>query len=147
MKRIVGSILVIAVAGALAVASQAGTAASSSGGRALHVAKVCTPTYHGNPGEYCTITDSNVEAIPAGAKVFYFEAATADGMESDLVLYASPGNVALGHVTVSFGTMTGVITFRGGTGDFRGFGAEADVTYDQEADLWYWDGTYRGPGR
>ena len=147
MKRIVGSILVIAVAGALAVASQAGTAASSSGGRALHVAKVCTPTYNGHPGEYCTITRSNVEAIPAGAKVFYFEAATAEGLESDLVLYASPGNVALGHVTLSFGTMTGVITFRGGTGDFRGFGAEADVTYDAEHDVWFWDGTYRGPGR
>jgi hypothetical protein len=147
MKRIVGSILVVAVAGALAVASQAGTASSSPRGRALHVAKVCTPTYNGHPGEYCTITNSNVGAIPAGAKVFYFEAATAEGLESDLVLYASPGNVALGHVTLSFTTMTGVITFRGGTGDFRGFGAEADVTYDADHDLWYWDGTYRGPGR
>jgi hypothetical protein len=146
MKRIIGLILVAAVAGSVAVASQAGTTTSSSRTRGLHVAKYCTPTYHGMPGEYCTITASNVGAIPAGAKVFYFEGATADGLDSDLALYAGPGNVALGHVTLSFTTATGVITFRGGSGVFRGFRAEADVTYDAEHDLWHWDGTYRFRG-
>jgi hypothetical protein len=147
MKRIVGLILAVALAGALAVASQARTTASSSPSRALHVTKVCTPTYHGHPGEYCTITSSNLEAITAGSKVFYFEAAGVDGLDSDLALYAGPGNVALGHVTLSFTTLTGVITFRGGSGDFRGFRATADVTYDALNDLWHWDGTYRFRGR
>ena len=146
MKRIIGLILAVALAGALAIASQAGTTSSSSRTRALHVVKECTSTYHGLPGEYCTIESSNLEAIPAGAKVFYFEAATADGLDSDLALYAGPGNVALGHVTLSFTTATGVITFRGGTGDFRGFRAEADVTYDMGHDRWHWDGTYRFRG-
>jgi hypothetical protein len=148
MKRIVGLILVAALAGALAVASQARTGASSSRARALHAVKECTSTYHGMPGEYCTIESSNLGAIPAGSKVFYFEAATASGLDSDLALYAGPGNVALGHVTLSFSSPpTGVITFRGGTGDFRRFRARADVTYDAVHDRWHWDGTYRFRGR
>ena len=146
MKRIIGLILAAALAGALAVASQAGTGASSSRTRALHVTKECTSTYHGMPGEYCTIKTSNLGAIPAESKVFYFGAATADGLDSDLALYAGPGNVALGHVVLSFATATGVITFRGGTGDFRKFRARADVTYDQGHDRWHWDGTYRFRG-
>jgi hypothetical protein len=144
MKRIIGVIVAVTLAGAFAIASQARTDASSSRTRALHATKECTSTYHGEPGDYCTITSSNLRAIPAGSKVFYFEAGTPDGIESDLVLYAGPGNVALGHVTLP-GT-TGVITFRGGTGDFRGFRARADVTYDQAHDLWHWDGTYRFRG-
>ena len=143
MKRIIGLILAVTLAGAFAVASQARTDASSSRTRALHATKECTSTYHGQPGEFCTIEDSNVGAIRAGSKVFYFEPATADGLVSDLVLYAGPGIVALGHVTLSWATFTGVITFRGGSGDFRGFRARADVTYDAQHDRWHWDGTYR----
>ena len=57
MKRILGLILVVALAGAFAVASQARTAAAPSRAGALQVAKVCTGTYQGQPGGYCTITD------------------------------------------------------------------------------------------
>jgi hypothetical protein len=147
MKRIIGLVLVAALAGALAVASQARTNASSSRTRPLHIEKNCTGTYNGNPGEYCTITSSNVGAIPAQSRIFYFEAATAGGLDSDVALYAGPGNVALGHVVLSFGSPpSGVITFRGGSGDFRGFRATADVTLDQNSGLWHWDGTYRFRG-
>jgi hypothetical protein len=145
MKRIIGLIVVVAVAGALAVAGQARTTTAPSRAGALHVAKVCpASTYQGQPGGYCTITDSNVAAIPAGAKIFYFEALVGSQLETDVALYAGPGNVALGHVTLSLATATGVITFRGGTGDFRSFKAEADVTYDAAHDIWHWDGTYTG---
>jgi hypothetical protein len=142
MKRIVGLILAVTLAGAFAIASEARTDSSSSRTRALHVTKECGD-YHGQPGEFCTIEESNLAAIAPDSKVFYFEAATADGLDSDLALYASPGNVALGHVTLSLTTFTGVITFRGGTGDFRGFRATADVTLDTDTGLWHWDGTYR----
>jgi hypothetical protein len=145
MKRIIGLILAVTLAGAFAIASQARSDGSSSRTRGLHVTKECTSTYHGEPGQYCTIMSSNLRAIAVGSKVFYFEAAGANGIESDLALYAGPGNVALGHVSLP-GT-TGVITFRGGTGVFKGFRARADVTYDQEHDLWNWDGTYRFRGR
>jgi hypothetical protein len=150
MKRIIGLILVAALAGALAVASQARTNASSSGTRALHITKDCAGTYNGNPGEYCTIESSNVGAIPSQSKIFYFEAVNGGALDSDVALYAGPGNVALGHVRLTFGSPpSGVITFRGGSGDFRGFRATADVTLDQNTGLWHWDGTYRfrGHGR
>ena len=127
MKRILGLILVVAMAGAFAVASQARTGASASRERALHVTKECGQ-YSGEPGGYCTILTSNLPAIADQSKVFYFEAAAGGQLDSDLALYASPGNVALGHVTLSLTTRTGVITFRGGTGNFRGFRARADVT-------------------
>jgi len=102
--------------------------------------------YFGHAGEYCTIVSSNLGAIAPGSKVFYFEAAGSNGLDSHLTLYAGPGNVALGHVTLSFTTATGVITFRGGTGYFRKFRARADVTYDPTTNLWHWDGTYRFRG-
>ncbi len=144
MKRIIGLILVAALAGALAVASQARTTASSSRSGALHVTKECGQ-YSGEAGGYCTILTSNLPAIAADSRVFYFEPLVAGQLDSDLVLYASPGNVALGHVTLSLTTFTGVITFRGGTGDFRGFRARADVTLDSD-NIWHWDGTYRFGG-
>jgi hypothetical protein len=143
MKRIVGLILVVTLAGALAVASQARPTATSSRSGALHVTKECTQ-YSGEPGGYCTILTSNLPAIAADSKVFYFEAAAGGQLDSDLALYASPGNVALGHVRLALTTRTGVITFRGGTGDFRGFRARADVTFSD--DVWHWDGTYRFRG-
>jgi hypothetical protein len=144
MKRIIGLILVAAVAGSVAVASHAGTAKSSSRSRALHVTKECSQ-YFGQPGEFCTIVTSNVSAITPGSKVFYFEAATANGVDSDLAVYAGPGNVGLGHVVLP-GT-TGVVTLRGGRGAFRGFLARVVVTQDaQDPNLWHWDGTYRYRG-
>ena len=144
MKRMIGLTLALTLAGAFAIASQAGTSASShSHARALHVTKECGQ-YSGEPGGYCTILTSNLRAIVPGSKVFYFEAASASGLDSDLALYAGPGNVANGHVTLP--GETGVITFRGGTGNFRGFRARADVTVDSD-NIWHWDGTYRYVGR
>lgn len=143
IKAILGVLLAAVVAGAFAIASQARTAQHPPRHGALHVTKECGD-YQGQPGGFCTIVSSNLSAIPAGSKVFYFEAAGAQGLVSDLALYAGPGNAALGHVNLS-GT-SGVITFAGGTGDFRGFHARAVVSYDADHDLWLWDGTYRFTG-
>jgi hypothetical protein len=150
MKRIIGLVAFAALVGALGAASQVRTA-SASPATALHIRKECSG-YEGRPGQFCTITASNVEAIPVHSKIFYFEGAQGDTLDSDLALYAGPGNVALGHVTLSFTTRTGVVTFRGGTGDLQDFQAEADVTFSSSDDEneagWHWDGTYRyrGPG-
>jgi hypothetical protein len=146
MKRILGLTLVVAMAGAFAVASQARTAHHPARHGALHVTKDCPPSqYAGQAGGFCTIMSSDLQAIPAGSRVFYLEALGADGtLDSDLALYAGPGNVAIGHVVLSLTTATGEITFAGGTGDFRGFRARVDVSFD--GSLWHWDGTYRFRG-
>ncbi len=137
----------IVVLGAAVVASAALGTASASSPRSgeFHVTKVCAGTYFGNAGDYCTITWSNLNAIDAGAKVIYTSAAGATSLNSDIVLYDGPGNSAFGHVTLDFATLTGAITFSGGTGQFEHFHASAAVTVTDpglSTELWHWDGTY-----
>jgi hypothetical protein len=138
MKRILALVLAIAAAGIVATASS-GTATPRSG--ALHVTKECSE-YTGQAGSFCTITSSNLGAIDVGSKVIYAQPAGVAGLDSDLVLYTGPGNSAFGHVTLSWATLSGVVTLSGGTGQFRGFEASVIVTYNPNTNLWYWDGTY-----
>jgi hypothetical protein len=97
---------------------------------------------NGQAGSFCTITSSNLKAIDVGSKVIYAQPAGAAGLDSDLVLYTGPGNSAFGHVTLSFATLSGVVTFSGGAGRFSSFEASVTVTYNPNTNLWYWDGTY-----
>ncbi|HXK25383.1 MAG TPA: hypothetical protein VMS55_22115 [Myxococcota bacterium] len=149
IKRFAGLIAVVMLAAGVTAVSALGVAskpAHSSRGGALHVTKVCVyPDFDGKPGSFCTITSSNLSAIGAGSKVFYAEAddPSAAFYDTDLYLYAGPGNSAFGHVKLSNTTGSGVLTLSGGTGRFRGFRARVDVTYDAAADLWHWDGSYR----
>jgi hypothetical protein len=119
-------------------------AASSSSKRsgALHATKECS-AYTGLAGAYCTITSSNIKAIPVGSKVVYAKAKDPTSLDSDVTLYP-PGkgkSVAYGHVVLDFVTRTGVITFSGGTGKFKHFQATAVVSY-LGAPNWAWDGTF-----
>jgi hypothetical protein len=144
LKRFAGLIAVFMLAAGITAGSA--LAAASHGGHsprsgALHATKECSE-YHGAAGEFCTITSSNLKAIDVGSKVTYAQAAGAAGLDSDLVLSTGPGNSAFGHVTLSFATLSGVVTFSGGTGRFSGFQASVIVTYNPDTNLWYWDGTY-----
>ena len=141
---VVAVVAVAAVAGAFAVGGQARTAHHPPRHGALHATKECVERDNkGQAGGFCTILSSNLPAIRAGSRVFYLEAAGATGLDSDLVLYAGPGNAALGHVTLSFASLSGSVILKGGTGQFRGFRARVLVTFDKETNLWHWDGTYR----
>jgi hypothetical protein len=129
-------LLAAVVAGAFAVA---GSASPRSGD--LHVTKDCSD-YHFGAGDHCTIRWSSLNAIDSGMRVVYASAAGATGLDSDLVLDGPGNNDANGHVTLDFQTLSGEVTFSGGTGRFRGFHARVDVTYDAGSGLWHWDGTY-----
>ena len=92
---------------------------------------------HGNAGDFCTITGSNLNAIDPGMKVIYTDAAGPFGLgdfgfDTDLVLDGPGNNDAYGHVVLSFLTGTGTVTFSGGTGRFSGFHAGAAVTYSDD---------------
>jgi hypothetical protein len=137
MKRTL--MLLLAIAVGIAATTSSATATPRSG--ALHVTKECSQ-YTGAAGSFCTITSSSLKTIDAGSKVIYAQPAGAAGLDSDLVLDTGPGNSAFGHVTLSFATLSGVLTFSGGTGEFRHFQATVDVTYNPATNLWYWDGTY-----
>ena len=139
-KEIFGLLLAAVAAGAYAGASSAESTRYSSGRRELHVTKECGE-YKGQAGHFCTIMSSNVEAIPAGSRIFYLQAAGPASLDSAIVLVVGPGNYALGHVTLDFATGTGEVTFSGGTGQFTSFRARADVSATGGTN-WAWDGEY-----
>jgi hypothetical protein len=138
------SLLVVATA-ILSLAALAPAVTASEGGshsRALHITKECSK-YLGAAGEFCTITSSNVKAIPVGSRVIYEHALTSAILDTDITLDPpGRGDVAFGHVTLPVPAGPGVAVFTGGTGKLAGFTATVAVTalggYD-----WAWDGTYR----
>jgi len=110
----------------------------------LHVTKECS-AYKGLAGQFCTITSSNLAAIPVGSKVIYLQALVGTVLETDVVLDPpGPGNnMAFGHVHLNLVTKVGWVTFAGGTGKFTWFTGTVVVTPDSNIPFgWYWDGTY-----
>ncbi|MGZ4332703.1 MAG: hypothetical protein ACXVRJ_00300 [Gaiellaceae bacterium] len=125
--------LVLAVP-ALASAPRSGT---------LHITKNCDE-YTGESGSFCTITSSNLWAIPAGSRVVYASPPGDNGvLDSEIVVYTRGANAAFGHVVLDLGTGpgTGTVTLSGGTGQFKSFSATVDVSYLGGADFG-WDGGY-----
>ncbi len=124
--KAVFALLVATVAiGAFAVPSSAANSGSSPRLGALHVTKECSQ-YNLGAGSFCTITSSNLTAIKPGSKVVYATAAgdpTPGVLDSDLVIDGPGSNTAMGHVVLDVRTLTGVVTFSGGTGVFTHFHA------------------------
>ena len=150
--RLFGVILAIVLAGSIADAARAHDGGGSPSQRhgALHLTKDCTG-YQGQVDGHCTITSSNLKAIPAGSRVVYLQAAGASSLDSDIVLVVGPGNIAIGHVTLDFATGSGTVTISGGTGQFTSsFHAQVAVS-SLGGTSWAWDGTYsfdpRGDGQ
>jgi hypothetical protein len=142
MKRILSIVITGILAGAFAFTALAPASASASPRtRALHITKECSE-FNGTAGSFCTITSSNLRAIPVGSRVFYLDPVfTTSGLDTDFVLYTGPGNSAFGHVTLAVPNGPGAVTLNGGTGKFRHFHARAAVTFISGVD-WAWNGTY-----
>jgi hypothetical protein len=116
-------------------------------GGPLHILKNCA-AYNYLPGGHCTITSSNLPAIPAGSIVYYTQAfgiLNPAWLDSNVVLDAGNGNKAAGRCTVDFSITTpGVCTFQDGTGRLAGFTARVSVsTTTNSSGDFTWDGTYR----
>ena len=95
-------------------------------------------------GSFCTITSSNLEAIKAGSRVFYASAAdlTAGVLDSNLVIDGPGNNNAFGHVVLDLSTLSGVVTFSGGTGRFTHFHAGPIAVACPAFPDCSWDGPY-----
>ena len=121
MNRTLALVLAVVAAG---IAATGGFAGSTERSGALHVTKNCE-RYDFSAGSFCTITSSNITAIKRGMKVVYASAAdlTAGVLDSDLVIDGPGSNTAMGHVVLDVRTLTGVVTFSGGTGVFTHFHA------------------------
>jgi len=140
---VVAASLVVVAASILAVTASAQSGAANHRTRPFHLRKECPPsTMQGQIGDYCTVTSSNVAAIPAGTKIFYAQAAGPTSLDSDVILYAGPGNTATGHCALDFATGLGRCTLSGGTRRLDGIRARVDVSY-LGGDDWAWDGRYR----
>ena len=122
MKRflVLATVLVAAASVSISVA----TSASSHRRGILHLTKECSQ-YTGAAGSYCTVTASNLNAIPVGTKDVAVDAAGADGsLDSDIIFYTRGANKAFGHVVIAGPPAeVGIVTFSGGTGEFKKFRA------------------------
>jgi hypothetical protein len=117
---------------------------SASGGRSLHVRKDCSQ-FTGLAGSFCTVTASNVAAIPVGSKVFYDQGAgiPAGLLDSNIVIDAGNGNRAVGRCTLDLATGLALCLFFDGTGDLAGFHARINGSPGVPPDSSYhWDGRY-----
>jgi predicted ester cyclase len=107
----------------------------------LHLTKECSE-YTGEAGSFCTVTSSNVDAIPIGSVIVYAEADTADGgSDTDLVINTPNGDTAYGHVVLDGPTQTGTVTLTGGTGQLANLAADL-VVAPLAAPSYSWDGPY-----
>jgi hypothetical protein len=138
LKAIFGLLLAAVVAGAFAVAGSA----SPRGGE-LHVTKNCGD-YNFAAGDFCTITSSNLNAIKVGSRVVYTSAAdpTRGVLDSDLVIDGPGHNTAFGHVVLDLATLSGVVRFSGGTGEFTHFHSGPLVVACPAFPDCSWDGPY-----
>ena len=137
------SLLAVAAA-ILSLAALAPAVAATPRSGDIHIVKECSD-FHGAAGEHCTITSSNVPAIPVGTQVIYLSALAAPWTTLDTNIVLDPpgpgNNRAFGHVHLDLETGSGLVTFSGGTGKLTWFHASADVSYLGGVD-WGWGGTY-----
>jgi hypothetical protein len=131
--------LCMLLVGAMAVLPKAALAQPNGD---LHITKECS-AYTGLAGSYCTITSSNVAAIPVGATVNYDQAFNIPvGMlDSNVVLKVGTSDWAVGRCTLDGATGAGLCTFTDGVGQLTGFHARVNVSYLGGVN-YGWDGTY-----
>jgi hypothetical protein len=109
----------------------------------LKVSKECSQ-YSGEVPSFCTITQSNLDALPAGTKVYYYGpvANNPNFSSNNVVLDDAAGSTAVGNCIVYFaGGPAGMCAFHAGSGKLAGFQGMVKVTVDDKQ-IWHWDGEY-----
>lgn len=120
----------------------AGSASPRSGD--LVVAKECSGFQFDPP--YCTITASNLAAIPPGSRIVYLDPGGLETPTGGAVVLDPPlpgNNKAFGRCFLAADPMH--CAFSGGTGLFTWFHAGVVVTVTdpgKPTELWHWAGTY-----
>lgn len=110
----------------------------------LKISKECSQ-YTGDTPSFCTITESNLAAIPAGTKIFYYGPVTGSPLftSSTAVIAVGNGDSAVGYCVVydTASPPLGTCAFHAGGGTLAGFQAIVTVTVDDKQ-IWHWDGGY-----
>jgi hypothetical protein len=136
LLAVAGTIVVLAVVIPLTSAS------ASTALQPIHITKECSG-FTGSAGSFCTITGSDLSAIPVGTKVYYRGPVISDPnfLSSRVVAKGRHGSRAYGYCSAIYSPYHGVCTFWRGTGSLKGFHASVDVTLD-DSGVFHWDGTY-----
>jgi hypothetical protein len=110
----------------------------------LTISKECSQ-YTGETPSFCTITESNLAAIPAGTKILYYGPVISSPLfsSSTAVIAVGNGDSALGYCVVydTASPPLGTCAFHAGSGTLAGFQAVVTVTVDDKQ-IWHWDGGY-----
>jgi hypothetical protein len=115
--------------------------ASAADLQPISLSKECSQ-FTAHSGDFCSITQSSLAAIPVGAKVFYYGPMIGPAiLSSEIVLDAGGGNTAIGYCNVLLAKSSGTCTFWAGSGALKGFEAVVTLTVDA-AGLYHWDGSY-----
>ena len=140
-------LLILSAGAILAMASVASAAPAM---QPLKISKECSQ-YTGEVPSFCTITESNLAAIPVGTKILYYGPMTGNPYfgSSTAVIAVGNGDSALGYC-VTYDTASppvGTCAFHAGSGTLAGFQAVVKVTVDDKQ-IWHWDGGYLlGPAK
>ena len=110
----------------------------------LHFSKECSK-YTGETPSFCTITESDLAAIPVGTRVLYYGPVTNSPLftSSSVVLAVGPGDSAIGYCIVydTASPPAGHCAFSAGSGSLAGFQAILNVSVDDKQ-IWHWEGGY-----
>ena len=131
IKRLLAVIGTIVALMALAPVVSAGSAHD------FHLNKTCAEDLSEPLGYICTVQHSDFKWIPAGTDIRYL---------------SEDGNVVQASIEIRNGSTDGACTwssdvdaicvFSAGTGRLTQFNLDVVVTYDEDEDVWFWDGTY-----
>ena len=110
----------------------------------LKISKECSE-FTGDTPSFCTITELNLAAIPAGTKILYYGPVITSPLfgSGTAVIAVGNGDLALGYCVTydSASPPVGTCAFHAGSGTLAGFQAVVTVTVDDKQ-IWHWDGGY-----
>ncbi len=134
-------LLILSAGAILALTSVASVAPAM---QPLKISKECSQ-YTGDTPSFCTITESNLAAIPAGTKIFYYGPVIGSPLfsSSTAVIAVGNGDTAVGYCVVydTASPPLGTCAFHAGSGTLAGLQAVVTVTVDDKQ-IWHWDGSY-----
>lgn len=109
----------------------------------LKISKECSE-YSGKTPSFCTITESSLDAIPKGTRIFYHQPTNgAPNFGDSLATITTESGTVVGRcITYDVATPpTGICAFTSGTDKLEGFQAVVNVSVDDKQ-IWHWDGIY-----
>ena len=137
-------IVLVVAAVVTALAALAPSALAAPNPTEIHIVKDCSE-YTGEKPSLCTISASDLAALPAGTKVWYQGPVLTNTsfLSSNVLLDTGNGSTATGYCIFDARATesVGLCTFWQGTGALTGFTAILHVTVDAQGE-WHWDGEY-----